>query len=514
MGRVTYKLTGKGLQDLRNQVNFWLEEQNQSLYKENKEWSTDIEYLITKRIQINYSLNLIDRIPPLYILTENEAHAVIKSYSNGCYLIFRKENMFYLLTKNESGLKQYTILSKEDLFFPKFVPYRKQVHFNLKDENGVMLFNEQEVPAVSLNSFLQTNEFQKQFPYFIDLTNIYLHKDDDISLEKIAARSLVIQDPSLSWLPQLPDMLQDIAFTVFLNTFISDIETYDFDTLIKNNLFSESNKNLMYRKHYSVEQIKENLGYLRTLYTNGNTKAAYLLAMIVGSGLSEHSKLYATEHSLTYPFFQSHSVEPRKILIDLEEFKAITQNPVHFPEKIVRDLFLLKYYNAKKDTISFDSLLMEIDINQAILMNSNFCDSHTILSWIEFDTKNQIQNTPNKHLIHNLIQMDKIYLASRIKSKFSDGVLQAKDELGRNILHVLVNYISTKKIVGSKFILDLFQYISNRIPKMLAEEDNQGYTVYDSIQRLKSVLTNEWEKELYREIKSMCNTQQVASLRM
>ncbi|MFA6303223.1 MAG: hypothetical protein WC627_08845 [Legionella sp.] len=473
-------------------------------YEIQEEWSTELGPLITNLLGIKaYYLQPFNDKHRLYILSEKEARALLKSYSDGCFLIFKKENIHYLLSKNESGLKQYTILNKSSTL-NRLITYEQRVKFNLKDENGDLLFNDEGVTATSLYSFLFANEFKQKFPFFIDLKGIYTHSD--ISLQKIALRSLVIHEPILSLLPELPDILQDTALEIFLKTFLSGIDNYDINTLIENNLFNNYRKTLNFRKHYSVEQIKTNLGYLRTLYDNGNTKAACLLAMIVYSGLCEQS----INNEITFTISESEKTQTPPIIYDLEEFKKITQNPAHFPEKIVRDLFLLKYYTEKRDHTSIDSLRKEIDINQAILMPFSFCNDYPIIECIKLQGYNSIKSIGNTQLLYHLIQMGRELLASKIISELSDDVIQAKDETGNNILHFLINYLLINKNVGSKYIIDLFKHISDHFPEMLTEQDNQGYTVYDNIQKLKP----EVSVELYQKVKSIIDTRHFTAPRI
>lgn len=463
---------------------------NDTLLKD-EEWSTKICTMMDP-----LSLSQLYNSNPVLHLTESEARAIIKVYCDGCFLIFRKNETHHLLAKVNSEIRQFDILTKRQKKLPPYspLPYLSfdlgngfgQLFFNLKNEKGDLVFNTNGVSATSLYSFLKTPELKQQFPFQLNLRGVKIFGQKADSLKTLAIKQLLIQDPSLSWLPSLPHELQEQALLYFLDTFITELSYLsDFQSFMRNHLFNaNSSCPFKYRKHYSIEEIEKNLGYLRALYQKGNTKAAMVLASIVYVGLIEYSDDNAVELRM-YLFPQPTPKKKEKVLFQLlEEYREITQNTVHFPDKIVRDIFLLRYFEAKQDKKMIDTQLKHIDLGQAVWLDSKFFGDHTILSCIELEENGLQQLKSNKQILHDLITLGRSQLANFIKHTLPEEVLREKGKDDRNILHTLVEHLIVHAF-GSRPVLDIFNFVCERFPDMLAESDSQGHTVYDDIERLK-----------------------------
>lgn len=325
----------------------------------------------------------------------------------------------------------------------------------------------------------------------------------------------MIQEPSLSWLPNLPDDLQDTALFYFLDTFISNLYNKpDIQPFIEDTLFNkQSGWKPTYRKHYSIEEIRNNLDYLRTLCHKGSTKAAKVLASLAYSGIGEHH-----DHEIDFGyrfgrlFSQEKHQEKEPLFRDLEEYKEITQNPAHFPNKVVRDLLLLKFFEAKNDMEMVNAQLKQIDLSQAIGLDNRFCSDHTILSCIKLEENSLHQLISNKQVLHHLITLGRLWVANGIKHNLPEEVLRVKDEADRNILHTLVDYLFSHGIYGAAIVMDVFNFVCQRFPEMLAESDNEGRTVYDSIEQFK--LQSEWDLDVRNRLESAIAKYQVETTNM
>lgn len=478
-----------------------------SLSDDGVEWSNKID-----TAQISYYeeyFAVIQRTPS--ILTEREAYSFIKLYSEGSFLVFKKNKIHYLLAKCNSALIEFEILSK-CLDKPKHCqalftsPSNSNLLFNLKTRKGGLLFGPEGVSASSFSEFLRHQELKLHFPYYPDLSSIKMLKSKEIDLKRLAIKELWINDSTLSWLPKLPAPLQDLALIYFLNTFISNIKDYgnfDIDSFIKTHLYQQSHWIPTYRKHVSFDEISNNLGILRTLANNGNSKAACMLAIISFSGFTEEKRDHFGLHGIGHFLGSPHQkIEP--ILRDLETYKEITQNPVLFKEKIFRDLFLLKYFLAIEDKTLSDNQLKVINIIQAISLDRSICTDFTIISCIDSDQENSTkQLTSNTHLFLDIIKMGRLVLACHIKHLFPDEALNAKDELDRNILHSLTDFLLKNGNGGSIQSLDLFHFVCCRFPSLLTEPDHQGSTVDDEIKRLKLHRTSEWDQPMLAKLDSI-----------
>jgi hypothetical protein len=311
-------------------------------------------------------------------------------------------------------------------------------------------------------------------------------------------------------LASLPDELQENALYYFLDTFISNLnfisDTQYFPGFL---LIKHPNWKPTYRKHYSIEEIGKNLGYLRTLCHNGSTKAAMVLASIVYTGLGEHPHydpltgygLRDRDHRI-FSVVTDPEKEKEPFFRDLEEFREITQSPTHVPDKVVRDILLLRYFEKKNDKEMVNHQLKQIDLSQAMWLDSRFCDDITILSCIKLEESGLQQLINNKQVLHHLINLGRLQVANDIKSSLPEEVLKEKDEAGRNILHTLVEYLSTDGIFRPGIVLMIFDFICQRFPDMLAEPDNQGHTVYDDIERLKEKLKSPYDEQILEKIES------------
>ena len=478
-----------------------------------EEWSTKIDTIMDP-LPLFHSYDCHGwNAPKLCILPESEARAIIKVYCDGGFLIFQKNETYYLLAKVNSEIRQFDILTKSCNQLPSYNNFR-QSFFNLKNEKGDLVFNPKGVSASSLYSFLNTPEMRQQFPFQLNLRGVKILDQKDNSLKTLAFRHLLIQAPSLSWLPSLPDELQDKALFYFLNTFISNLYHTDLQSFIHDTLFNKKpSYQPTYREHYSIEEIGKNLGYLRTLYRNGSTKAAMVLASLVYSGIGEYRDHEMDFEYGSYRFFsQSKRQEKEPLFRDLEENREITQNLAHFPNKIVRDLFLLKFFEAKNDGKMVNAQLKQIDLSQAIWLDSRFCSDDTILSCIKLEENSLQQLISDKQAFHHLLITRRLLVAQEIKHNLPEEVLKVKDETGRNILHTLVDYLSNHGICGAAIVMNIFNFVCQRFPEMLAESDNEGRTVYDSIERFKP--RNKWNLEVHSRLESAITKYPIGTIKM
>ncbi len=335
-----------------------------------EEWSTQID-IVMDRPNLFFTFNLFPSGMDTQkwsrsILTESQAYAMIKVYCDGCYLIFEKDKTYHLVVKNDSEIRQFDIYTKRD----RSKLYKKS-YFNLKNEKGEWIFNQDEVSASSLYSFINSYRIKQLFQFQLKLGAVnVLNRLASDSLQTLTIKRLVIQDRSLAWLPGLPDTLQDQALFYFLDTFIANLSFPNSEFSILRTFLNGSPKVLSNREHYSTEEIKKNLAYLRALYQQGNTKAAMLLAVIVYSGLDgpkdDHDNMKNFEVHLLSLFRPATTPQEEVSLPfrDLEEYKEITQNASHFPNKSVRDVFLLKYFEAKNSKELVATQLKQMDLGE------------------------------------------------------------------------------------------------------------------------------------------------------
>jgi hypothetical protein len=438
------------------------------------------------------------------VLTEGNARATINQYSDGCYIIFRKKETFHLIAKLNSEIQQFDILTKDcNLLFSGIY---NEPSFNLKDDKGNLLFKGKGVSATNLQGFLSSSEIKQFFPFQPMLGRVKVlsnfggfSQSEEDSLQIQSIKHLVINDPGLSWLPGLPERIQNQALFYFLDTFISNLTTPSAIEL----LLSEGSWQPSYRKHYSIKQIEQNLNTLHVLYIKGNTTAAMLLASIFYSGLCEDQ-----ENRVCAEVMFFNTPQKKEVLFrDLEKYREITQNPIHFPNKVVSDLCLLKFFEAKNDKEGASAQLIQIDVSQAIWLDTKLCSDCKIKSCIEANKRDSLEKlVAVKNVLHELIILDRLILADWIKDKLpkevSKEVLTAKDETGRNILHVLVNYLSENGLSGSALVIKLFNFVSQRFPDMLSEQDSEGNTVYNYIDRLALHSSEDIYKEIEASIAS------------
>lgn len=489
-----------------------------SLSDDGVEWSNKI---VPAQISYENEFNLVQRTSQISILTEREAYSFIKLYSEGSFLVFKKNEVHYLLVKCNSELIEFEILTKHlnkpkssSFLFPItfYSPSSSNLLFNLKTRKGGLLFGPEGVSANSFSAFLQQHELRQHFPLHPNLTGIKLLKSKEINLKRLAIKALWMHDATLSWLPKLHVTVQDLALFYFLDIFISNLHLnqhaiFNIDSFINTHLYQVNPWVPTYRKHLSLDEIKYNLDILRALAKNGHTNAACMLAIITFHGLTEEQPSHSGIFGININYTRQSHQEP--ILRDLEAYKEITQNPLHIEEKIFRDLFLLKYFIAKKDKALANNQLKVIDLIQAVSLDQSFCEDLTIMSCIESNQeKSAEQLASNTNLLLGIIKMGRLTLASHIKHLFPDEALKAKDEQDRNILHSLTDHLLKNGIFGSFSVLDLFHFVCRRLPSLLTEPDHQGSTVHDEIMHLKLHRTSDFDIEMLAKLDSIladCN---------
>lgn len=476
-----------------------------------REWSTKIDVLTDALSLIRLELYGSAWVR-LCILIESEARAIIKRYCDGSFLVFRKNETYHLLAKVNSEIRQFDILTKSHKlsFKASAWGYVKPSFFNLKNEKGDLVFGANGVSASSLHEFLNTSDILKQFPFQLRLNDVKILDQPNVlaSLKQLVLRRLLIQDSNLSWLPSLQDALQEMALFYFLNTFISNLPVVDIQFSSHNLLYNQPDWRPARQKYYSAEEIRNNLGYLRTLYHKGSTKAAMVLASLVYSGVFD----YVDRDSMGFLLFPR-SKPQQKVSCNLEEYREITQNPVHFPKKIDRDIFLLRYFEAKNDREMITAQLKQIDLSQAILLDIRFCSNEIILSCIKQGESSFQQLISNKHIFHHLIVGGRLHVADEIKHKLPEEVFRVKDATGRNTLHILVDYILDYAI-SSESVIGIVNFICQQFPEMLAETDNEGCTVSKRIEQFKPRDQDKWSLIARDKLKSTIATYSAGTIKM
>ncbi len=194
---------------------------------------------------------------------------------------------------------------------------------------------------------------------------------------------------------------------------------------------------------------------MRWLCQNGNSAAAKVLAAILYSGLTE-------EQPVISQFF-SDAERPTPIAWDLEEFKQITQNPVLFPNKLDRDLLLVKYLEAKMDSTINQFYIDQIDFSQLVSLCNEYCSDYLIyflMSGHEGRILQQFINTTD--VLHTLISQQRLYLLKQVMPLVSRQKLDEQDELGNTVEQRITQMKQAgQEVSGSALIAAAYDAMQN-----------------------------------------------------
>lgn len=420
----------------------------------------------------------------LEILTEGTARSLIGAYTNGCYVVFRKQASFHILTKQNTAIEEYEVVAIEN----KVLSCEKSYQLNLKDQSNNLCF-ESAFTTGSLNHFIQNLQGKNnKFKHLITTRNIevfsqmnfYSYPEELNNLQNMTIKSLLKNKPDLSWLGLLPELIQQQALFYFINMFV-----VNFANTVQMETLEQNQKKLYYRKHYDLEEIKKKLDILRYLAQTGNVFAGKALATLVFTGLVCESGKSSSLNYQLLPFFNHLHPQPPGQFKDLEEYRTLTQNPAIYPEKIIRDFHLLRYFEEKKDLSGKAKLLKDINLVEAINMDLQMFSDDTLIQCIETDEFNKLEElVPIEGVLASLIKLRRTKLVDWLKDKLPDNKLREIDKDGRNILHSLIDNLDKYKVCNSYFVLRSFTFICNRFPEMLLETDKEGHSVLMTIEDL------------------------------
>lgn len=462
---------------------------------------------------------------PLVILTEYEAYHLIKRFNDRVYVVFKKctddSETYHLLANNGNEIQEFDFCMKSA---SRGSPYQRNVFqhtycttgFNLKDKNGATVF-----PGAvfgSFGDFIESSAVMNQFGSLAKLSHVKMlscakamharNNPQDLQDEKLwvsmASKFIpqfILEDPSLVWLPELTPQFQDIAIFYFINSFIyihENTRINDIDDFIAETIHNkhDSPLRLNYYSHYRLAEIERNLSALRWLSQQGcNPKAALVLAAIRHAGLYQFNEKPPTAKNMidmilaqhTKPLFKRQ--EQPKLFCDHTEYLELTQDPSLFPEKAVRDYYLLWLYKGCSNTEKLNTVLSDVEIDKAIFLKQPFYSDYTLFSCVILNEQRCMQALSGiKTILHYLIGQNRLRLASHIISMLPEEVLKAKDEAGHNILHKLLESLSINKLRGFAFTTKMIKFIYDHTPEMLMEPDHSGRTPYEDLQALDPAL--------------------------